>query len=338
MIDDFCKQLVARHPASIGRWLLGLRAAPKEAKAEAEAETEAAEGAPDWQLLDRELSSDPLHADSVILLPAVRSRSGSALSETPILHLEFQTRPDALMAERMLEYWIRLHRRFRRPIQQLVLHLRPTRSRLARIEHLAIGRTRHHFTSLRLWEQDPAPLLADPALLPLAVLARPPASAPEQLLSQVRQQLQTIPDPDQRRRTTSGCQLLAGLSFSQDVIQRLLAMSILEDSSVYQYIVRKGLEEGRALGLQQGLQEGLQEGLQQGLQQGLQEGLQQGRLQEASALLLRQLERRCGPLQPNLRDTVNALPLDQLEALGDAVLDFKGPADLQRWLSQAPQI
>ncbi len=150
------------------------------------------------------------------------------------------------------------------------------------------------------------------------MLARPPASAPEHLLSRVRQQLQTIPDPDQRRRTTRGCQLLTALTLSQDVIQRLLARSILDDSSVYQSSVRKGLEEGRALGLH--------------------EGLQQGRLQEASALLLRQLERRCGPLQPNLRDTMNALPLAPLEALGDAVLDFKGPADQQRWLSQTPQI
>jgi predicted transposase YdaD len=203
----------------------------------------------------------------------------------------------------MIEYWIRLHRRFRLPIQQVVLHLRPTTSPLARIEHLAIGRTRHHFTSLRLWEQDPAPLLADPALLPLAVLARPPASAPEQLLSQVRQRLQSIPESDQRRRTTSGCQLLAGLTFSQDVIQRLLAMSILEDSSVYQYIVRKGLEEGRQL--------------------------------EASVLLLRLLERRCGPLQPKLRDTISALPLERLESLGDAVLDFQGPDDLLQWLKPA---
>lgn len=204
VIDDFCKQLVARHPASIGCWLLGLTAAePSSARAIDTNQT--------WQLLDRELSSDALHADSV-------------------------------MVERMLEYWIRLHRRFRRPIQQVVLHLKPTASPLARVEHLTIGRTRHHFTSLRLWEQDPAPLLADPALLPLAVLARPPSKTPEQLLSQVRQRLQTIADPNQRRRTTSGCQLLAGLRFSQDVIQRLLAMSILEDSSVYKYIVHKGLE------------------------------------------------------------------------------------------------
>ena len=277
VIDDFCKQLVARHPASIGCWLLGLTAAdPSSARAIDTNQT--------WQLLDRELSSDALHADSV-------------------------------MAERMLEYWIRLHRRFRRPIQQVVLHLKPTASHLARVEHLTIGRTRHHFTSLRLWEQDPAPLLADPALLPLAVLARPPSKTPEQLLSQVRQRLQTIADPNQRRRTTSGCQLLAGLSFSQDVIQRLLAMSILEDSSVYQYIVHKGLE--------------------QGLEQGLVQGLEQGRQQEACTLVLRLLERRCGPLQPAQRATISALPLERLEALVDVVLDFQGTNDLLQWLGQS---
>jgi predicted transposase YdaD len=277
VIDDFCKQLVARHPASISRWLLGLTAAePSSARAIDTNQT--------WQLLDRELSSDALHADSV-------------------------------MAERMLEYWIRLHRRFRRPIQQVVLHLKPTASPLARVEHLTIGRTRHHFTSLRLWEQDPAPLLADPALLPLAVLARPPSKTPEQLLSQVRQRLQTIADPNQRRRTTSGCQLLAGLSFSQDVIQRLLAMSILEDSSVYQYIVHKGLE--------------------QGLEQGLVQGLEQGRQQEACTLVLRLLERRCGPLQPAQRATISALPLERLEALVDVVLDFQGTNDLLQWLGQS---
>jgi hypothetical protein len=70
VIDDFCKQLVARHPAS------------------------APGPTPDWQLLDRELSSEPLHADSVVLLPTNPGQTAA-----PILHLEFQTRPDPLMAD-----------------------------------------------------------------------------------------------------------------------------------------------------------------------------------------------------------------------------------------------
>ncbi len=309
MIDDFCKQLVARHPASVGRWILSVvgHADPPEAGERA------------WTLLDRELSSAPLHADSVILLPATTNAAS-----VPMLHLEFQTRPDVAIAERMLEYWIRLHRRFRRPIHQVVIHLKPTGSPLARIEELRVGSTHHRFTSLRLWEQNPDPLLADQALLPLAVLARSRDGTPEKLLGQVRQRLQAIADPDQRRRITSGCQLLAGLTFPPDVIQRLLAMSILEDSSVYQYIVRKGLAEGR--------EAGRKEGLEQGLEQGLQQGLQEGRQQEAATLLLRQLERRCGPLSERQRSTLAELPLEHLEDLGMAVLDFQGPADLVAWL------
>jgi predicted transposase/invertase (TIGR01784 family) len=304
VIDDFCKQLVVRHPASIGGWVLRLLA-QAEGSTTSEPVFTAAIADANWQVLDRELSSAPLHADSVILLP----RGG----DPTILHLEFQTRPDAAIAERMLEYWIRLHRRFHQPIRQVVIHLKPTASALARIDQLAIGRTLHHFSNLRLWEQEPEPLLADPALLPLAVLARPAGEPREQLLAQVRERLQEITDADQRRFTTSGCQLLAGLAFPPDVIQRLLAMSILEDSSVYQLIVRKGLQEGRELGRELGLQE--------------------GRQLEAAALVLRLLERRCGPLSDAQRGTIRGLNLERLEQLGDALLDFQGPADLAAWLA-----
>lgn len=286
MIDDFCKQLVARHPASVGRWVLGRIAEDNPLGA-------SDSGGSTWQLLDRELSTAPLHADSVVLLPEGNTSA--------ILHLEFQTRPDAAIAERMLDYWIRLHRRFHQPIRQAVIHLKPTRSRLARVEELAIDHTRHRFSSLRLWEQDPAPLLADPGLL----------------LRQVQQRLQAIADPDQRRLTGSGCQLLAGLTFPPDVIQRLLAMSILEDSSVYQLIKRKGLEEGRV----------------QGLVEGRVEGLDQGRRQEALDLLGRQLLRRCGPLNTHQDAAIAALPLETLEQLGEALLDFNSAEDFNRWLA-----
>ncbi|MFZ9267267.1 MAG: hypothetical protein ACO23P_10985, partial [Vulcanococcus sp.] len=229
MIDDFCKQLVAQHPESVGGWVLRVTQGWQASEPQG------------WELLDRELSSAPLHADSVVLLPQAESAS--------ILHLEFQTRPDRLIAERMLEYWIRLHRRFHKPIQQVVIHLKPTTSPLARIEQLKVGGTQHQFSNLRLWEQDPEPLLADPALLPLAVLARDPSRSGA-LLRRVGQRLAAIANPDQKRITASGCQLLAGLAFSPDVIQRLLAMSILEDSSVYQLIKRQALAEGRAEGLE----------------------------------------------------------------------------------------
>ena len=70
----------------------------------------------------------------------------------------------------------------------------------------------------------------------------------------------------------------------------------------------------------------------QGRSEGLQEGQREGRQAEAAALTLRLLQRRCGPLTPQQQDRLQALPLAQLEALADALLDFQGPDDLTTWL------
>jgi len=48
---------------------------------------------------------------------------------------------------------------------------------------------------------------------------------------------------------------------------------------------------------------------------------------------LRPLARRCGPLSANQVFLLRALPLVQLEALAEALLDFEGMADLNAWLA-----
>ena len=81
------------------------------------------------------------------------------------------------------------------------------------------------------------------------------------------------------------------------------------------------------------VQDWLAEGRQEGLQEGLQEGRQEGRQEGEAAVTLRQLNRRCGPLSEATTAQIQALPLEQLEALADALLDFQGPADLAAWLA-----
>ena len=63
-----------------------------------------------------------------------------------------------------------------------------------------------------------------------------------------------------------------------------------------------------------------------------QEGEQTGALREAQALILRLLTRRIGDVALALQSQVQALSLAQLEALGEALLDFSEPADLVNWL------
>jgi len=54
---------------------------------------------------------------------------------------------------------------------------------------------------------------------------------------------------------------------------------------------------------------------------------------EARSLILRQLNRRVGELPQEVRSRIESLPLEQLENLGEALLDFTSMADLDAWLS-----
>ena len=63
--------------------------------------------------------------------------------------------------------------------------------------------------------------------------------------------------------------------------------------------------------------------------QGRQEGRQEGELDMA----LRLLRRRCGAISAEQEAGIRALSLERLEALAEALLDFKCPADLAAWLA-----
>jgi predicted transposase YdaD len=76
-----------------------------------------------------------------------------------------------------------------------------------------------------------------------------------------------------------------------------------------------------------GFERGIQEGRQKGRQEGRQEGLDRER-----ALILRQLTRRLGSIAPAQETQIRALSLTQLEDLGEALLDFTQPSDLDKWL------
>ena len=143
--DNVCKYLAIEYPSSFVRWLLAVE------------ETEI-------QLLPTELGLEPVRADALYLLPQLEQ----------ILHLEFQTLPQSTPALplRMLDYWVRLYRQYECPIQQVVIFLKQTNTEAVYVEQLAVGNTVHRYRVLRLWEQEPTFLMVNPALLPLAVLAK----------------------------------------------------------------------------------------------------------------------------------------------------------------------
>jgi predicted transposase/invertase (TIGR01784 family) len=100
---------------------------------------------------------------------------------------------------------------------------------------------------------------------------------------------------------------------SQQEVEEMLGIT-LKETRVYREIKEEGIKEGE--------------------QRGEQRGREQGREAEAFSLILRQLNRRVGELPQDVRQQVEALPLEQLENLGEALLDFTSLADLQAWLNR----
>ena len=74
------------------------------------------------------------------------------------------------------------------------------------------------------------------------------------------------------------------------------------------------------------------EGIMQIVTSWMEQGIAEGKTEEARSLVLRQLTRRLGTLPATAEAQVQALALPQLEALGEALLDFSALSDLTEWL------
>ena len=100
-----------------------------------------------------------------------------------------------------------------------------------------------------------------------------------------------------------------------------------EEIMVIAGIPREEIRHTRAV------QEWLAEGRQQGLAEGRNEGREEGRQEGEVNVTLRLLTRRCGLLSESTRQQIQSLPLERLELLADALLDFRDPEDLAAWLA-----
>ncbi len=270
--DNTCKYLAEQYPADFIKWLLSTETS-------------------NIQILKTELSLEPIRADSVTFLQIINT----------ILHLEFQTLPTSnpAMDFRMLDYYTRLKREYGCQIEQVVIFLQQTTSEIVFKQEYVDTNTRHRYRVIRIWEQDPTPLLVNPALLPLAALAR--SDSPNTLLEQVAAGVGMIEENDERQNISACTQILAGLRFDKNLIQQLFREEIMQESVIYQDILQKGEQKGKK--------------------------------QEALALILRQLPRRIGPVTPQLQEQIRSLSVPQLEDLGEALLDFSSETDLINWLA-----
>jgi predicted transposase YdaD len=269
--DNACKYLAETYPREFARWLLAIEP-------------------PEIRVLKTELTLEPIRADALSLLRAANR----------ILHLEFQTLPVSKppMPLRMLDYSVRLKRKYRCSVEQVVIFLQETTNELAFTEEYRDDTTIHRYRVIRLWEQDSSLFLTNLALLPLAALTK--SDSPQALLEDVAEQVASIEEIEQRQNIASCAGILAGLRFEEDLIRQLFREDIMRESVIYQSI--------------------------------RQEGKQEGLKQEALTLTMRLLRRRFGELEARIVAKVQQLSREQLEELTEALFDFSEVEDLDAWL------
>lgn len=69
-------------------------------------------------------------------------------------------------------------------------------------------------------------------------------------------------------------------------------------------------------------------------EQAKQEGREEGIIDGEKRLVMRQLNRRLGEIDASLIERIRGLSIEQLENLGEALLDFSEVADLEAWLDR----
>ena len=229
MYDNICKILAETFPADFASWLLG-------------------KSIDLAKLEPSELSAEPIRADSLIFL------------ESPdlILHLEFQTRADENIFLRMLDYWLRLRRKFpNKEIHQIVIYLKPTNSPFVYQDKFISERTTHSFNVIRLWEQPTEIFQQYQGLLPFIALSK--TTNPEETLRQAAQQIEAITDKNLQANLAAATCIISGLRLDTKIVQRIIRRDVMKESVTYQAILQEGLEEGKARGLAEGEAKGLAE-------------------------------------------------------------------------------
>jgi predicted transposase YdaD len=270
--DNLLKYLSEHYPAALASWLLGKPVTRV-------------------RVLKTELSLQPIRADAVHLLEI----------DDEILHVEFETDPtksEPPLDLRMLDYFVRVYRRERKLVRQALIVLAETGAQIP--EEFHVGDTQHRYRVIRMWKQDPEPLLAHEGLWPLAVLAR--AEQPEQLLMEVAEKVSKIADESQRSDLTAAAGILAGLRFDRSLVRRLFRREIMKQSVIYREILEEGEQRGERL----------------------------GRL----AIVRQMLIHRFGNIPPEAQERLSALSSPELDRLSAALPGFSSIDDLSQWMEQ----
>ncbi len=253
----------------------------------------------------------------------------SGLEKWLLIHIEVQGYKDTTFAERMYLYNQMIYLKYKRDVESLAILTDNNTDAAPTSFTRGSWKTKDHFefdaiklATFKTWEElenDPNPF----ALVVLAHLKTQALKGRPIELKEAKIQL---------------ARLLFQRGYSREDVIKLyrfidwimrLPKSFQE---AFKAEVRKYSQEVNMPILTDIEIDALKKGRREGKQEGLLEGKQVGLLEGMRVLLFKMLNQRFGMLQPKVVNQINNLTVSQLEALSEALLNFKTKSDLTNWL------
>lgn len=267
------------------------------------------------QFLDKEVFTDVTegerHEADVVARARFRGKHSCFL-----VHVENQAQAQAEFGRRMFRYFARLHEKHAIPVYPVVVFSHGSTRREPdeyRVRFPDMEVVRFRYRSIQLRRLDWRRFLKAPNPVAAALMSRMKIAQrdrPRVKLECLRL-LMTLRLDQARTRLISGfidtylrLNREEALRFTQEADR---VLTINERSKMLE-LTTSWKEEGR------------------------QEGRQEGRHEECLQVVVRLLCRRFGPIDTVTQNRLGALPLERLEALAEALLDFKTMGDLIQWL------
>lgn len=205
------------------------------------------------KLVDADVSAITAEADKVIRVDG---------PEPWLLHVEIQSSRDETLERRLLRYNALLRHRHDLPVASVAVLLRPAANADSLTGMLAGGapigaRWEFRYEVVRVWERPAAEFLAGPmGLVPLAPLAELGEAGLPGVVQAMTSRIGGQPDYPLAAKLWTASYLLMGLRYQHAVIDQVLAgVMQMEESSTYQAILQRGVQQGLRMAHQEALTE-----------------------------------------------------------------------------------
>jgi predicted transposase/invertase (TIGR01784 family) len=277
--------------------------------------------------LDKEVFTDVTEGEKYEsdLVAQVQFRGQSSFF---LIHLEAQSSSQPEFNRRMFTYFARLHQKFALPVYPIVIfsYDRPQKEAILqyKIEFPDLKVLEFNYQVVQLNRLNWRDFINQPNPVAAALMAKMKIAPRDRakVKAQCLRLLVTL------RLDAARMQLISGFVDTYLNLNSSEEIEFQQEISTFIQPEQEGVMQITTSWMRRGLEQGLEQGLERGLERGLEQGLARER-----NLIIRLIKRKLGAIDVDIESRIMPLNIDDLERVGEALLDFSTVEDLTNWLN-----